>query len=675
MNFNVKINGQDYQFDKDYTIIQACEIAGIEIPRFCYHERLEIAGNCRMCLVTVKGAPKPVASCATNIANNMEITTNDEKTKFAREGVMELLLINHPLDCPVCDQGGECDLQDQAMVYGKGSSEYHEEKRIVKEKELGPFIKTAMTRCILCMRCVRFMNDIAGVPELNAINRGEKSEIINAISGAINSELSGNIIDLCPVGALTNKPYSFKARPWELKKTNSIDIMDSLCSNIRIDSKGKEVLRILPRENDNLNEEWISDKTRFAFDGLKYNRIMNPYIKKNGKFSKISWKDAFQILKEKIFTSNPKKISVYTGKFTDCETIFALKKLCEKLNITNLSSNSTAKFFPNDKKAIFNTTVGKSGEADFYIIVGCDIRKISPVLNSRIRQNIVNNFFAVHTIGGNYDLTYKTNYLGDDLGILKNIANGKHSICDKLSQAKKPMIILDKELFSQSYELANFVLETTNKLIEKYNFINSEEEWNGINILHKYSGSINGLVFDFNKSNDNEEKLDLLFLFGEDDIDIPQSDFIVYVGHHGDKGAQHATLVLPSLAYTEKSSTYINCEGLTQQTNKAIDFPGDAKEDWKIIFELSKYLNISLGFENIENLRKAMRSEFNIKNKQFFNCNAIANKNEQYFKTTTPFDEDSLFVIEKKEFDFYQNDVISKNSKIMKSASMMKNQK
>ena len=675
MNLNVKINGQDYQFDKDYTIIQACEIVGVEIPRFCYHKRLEIAGNCRMCLVTVKGAPKPVASCATNIANNMEITTNDEKTKFAREGVMELLLINHPLDCPVCDQGGECDLQDQAMVYGKGSSEYHEEKRIVSEKELGPFIKTAMTRCILCMRCIRFMDDIAGVSELNAMNRGEKSEIINAISGALNSELSGNIIDLCPVGALTNKPYSFKARPWELKCTNSIDAMDSLCSNIRVDSRGKEILRILPRENNNLNEEWISDKTRFAFDGLKYNRIMDVSAKQDGKFQKISWQDGFAILKEKIFNSNPKKISVHTGKFTDCETLFALKKLCEKLHITNLFSNSRAKFLSHDKKAIFNTSVAKSGDADFYLIIGCDIRKVSPVLNSRIRQNVVNNFINVHTICGNYDLTYKTNYLGDDVAILKQIMNGNHEICEKLSQAKKPMIVIGEELFSVSKELSNYILHSINQLIKKYNFVNSEESWNGVNILHHYSGSINGLFIDFYKENDNKEELDLLFLFGEDDIEIPKSHFIVYFGHHGDKGAQNAHLVFPTLAYTEKSATYINCEGFSQQTNKAIDFPGVSKEEWLILFELAKYLNISLDFENLNELRERMFKEFNIKNKTFCDSQNEPNKIDKYFDITNDFDENFSFILKEKELNFYQSDVISKNSKIMKVASIMRDKK
>jgi NADH-quinone oxidoreductase subunit G len=675
MNFNVKINGQDFQFDKDYTIIQACEMIGVEIPRFCYHERLEIAGNCRMCLVTVKGAPKPVASCATNIANNMEIITNDEKTKFAREGVMELLLINHPLDCPVCDQGGECDLQDQAMVYGKGSSEYHEEKRIVKEKELGPFIKTAMTRCILCMRCVRFMNDVAGVPELNSMNRGEKSEIVNAISGAINSELSGNIIDLCPVGALTNKPYSFKARPWELNHTNSIDIMDSLCSNIRIDSRGSEVLRILPRENDNLNEEWISDKTRFAFDGLKYNRIMNPVIKKDGKFQKISWNDGFDILKEKIFKSNPQKISVYTGKFTDCETIFALKKLCEKLNITNLSSNSSAKFFPNDKKAIFNTSVKKSEEADLYLIIECNLKEISPILNSRIRKNIINNFIEVYTIGGNYDLTYKANHLGNNIRILKKIIEENHEICQKLLQAKRPMIIIGEEVFNHSEELTNYALNATNKLIEKYNFINLNENWNGVNILHNYSGSINGLAFDFNKKNHNTETLDLLLLFGEDSIEIPKNEFTVYFGHHGDKGAQNADLVFPTLSYTEKSTTYINCEGYTQQTLKAINFPGDAKDDWEIIYEFSKNLNISLDFDNIDQLRNKMLLDFNIQNRKFYNSNIDLAHKTIFFENYINFDENFSFIFEKKESNFYQNDVISKNSKIMRIASEMKNKK
>ena len=674
MNFSVKINGQDYQFEKDYTILQACEIIGVEIPRFCYHEKLEIAGNCRMCLVTVKGAPKPVASCATNIANNMEITTNNEATKKAREGVMELLLINHPLDCPVCDQGGECDLQDQAMIYGKGSSEFHEEKRVVKEKNLGPLIKTAMTRCIHCMRCVRFMHDIAGVPELNSMYRGEKSEIVNAISGGLNSELSGNIIDLCPVGALTNRSYSFKARPWELKRTNSIDIMDSLCSNVQIHSRGTEVLRVVPRRNDDLNDEWISDKSRFAFDGLISNRIMSPALKvtdenNNSKFINITWDRAFSILKERIFNSNPKKSAVYSGKFSDCEAIFALKKLCDKLNVTNLYSNSVAKFLPKQKNTIFNSKIAGIDEADFYLIIGCNIRLASPVLNARIRTNIANKNTPTYIIGGNYDLTYPTRHLGEDVSVLSDILNDNCSddeLLTKLRDAKKPMMIVGEEAFGHGADLSKYLQLSLNKLAEKYNFVT--DDWNGINILHNYTGSVNGLLMDFWCKNSEENELDFLFLLGEDDLDFSKvkANFIVYQGHHGDKGARNADLVLPGLAYTEKNATYINCEGRAQEGHKITNFPGDAKNDWQIIHELASHLNVHLPFANFDDLRSQMFDHLAIENHGDHFASKNCNKSK-FFDLDGEIDDNFSFKLQKSDYHFYDGDVISRNSKTMKA--------
>ncbi len=603
----------------------------------------------------------------------MEITTNNDATKKAREGVMELLLINHPLDCPVCDQGGECDLQDQAMVYGKGSSEFHEEKRVVKEKNLGPLIKTAMTRCIHCMRCVRFMQDIAGVPELNSMYRGEKSEIVNAISGALNSELSANIVDLCPVGALTNRPYSFKARPWELKRTNSIDIMDSLGSNSQIHSRGSEVLRVVPRRNDNLNDEWISDKTRFAFDGLLSNRIMSPAMKvtdenNNYKFVNITWKKAFSILKDKIFQSNPKRISAYSGKFSDCESIFALKKLCEKLNITNLHSNSAAKFLPKSKNAIFNSKVIGIDEADFYLIIGCNIRLASPVLNARIRTNIANKNTPTYTIGGNYDLTYPHRHLGENVNILNQIISG--SICDDgflrgLNEAKKPMVIVGEECFGYNQNLADYLQDSLNKLAKKYNF--ATDDWNGINVLHNYTGSINGLLMDFNCNNDETTDLDLLFLLGENDLDFSKikADFVVYQGHHGDKGAKNADLILPGLAYTEKYATYINCEGLVQEAQKIVNFPGDAKDDWKIIYKLAKTINIDLGFNDLQELRNQMFKLLNTQYNKYFTFNNF-NK-DRFFEVKSEYDQNFSFELQKIDYHFYDNDVISKNSKIMKS--------
>jgi NADH-quinone oxidoreductase subunit G len=603
--YTVTINDKEYTFDNDYTIIQACEFSEIEIPRFCYHERLKIAGNCRMCLVEVVGAPKLVASCSANITDKMVIKTNSEKVKVGRENVMETLLINHPLDCPICDQGGECDLQDQAMLYGKNSSNFKEEKRVVPEKDFGRFIKTNMTRCIHCMRCVRFMDDIAGSHELDVLNRGENSEIFNLNDGDLKSKLSGNIIDLCPVGALTNATYAFKARPWELKRTASIDVMDSLCSNIYIDSYGLEILRILPRENDAVNEEWISNETRFSFDGLRYNRLMSPLLRvvenDSVKFKKISWDEALDVLYKRISLAAPNKIFVSSGDLADFESLRALKKLCEYLRITQFDCRSSVPYLPNNFNSLFNTGVLNIDEADCVLIIGCNIENEVPVLNARIRKNINSKKLPVYVIGGEYELNYDYKFLGNNIDILTKILNDDIDFAETLNGASKPMIILGENLFSISEGFSNYLCNALGKILKKFNNVITDS-WNGLNVLFKNPGLINGILSEFMPknskfSNFDDSDLDLCFLLCDDSIDLMKVDagFVVYQGHHGCENAFLSDLILPSLAYTEKSATYFNLEGAAQKTNKVINLPDCiAMKDVEIIEKIAKKFNLNL---------------------------------------------------------------------------------
>ena len=572
----ITINNKKYNVDDNLTIIQACEVANIEIPRFCYHEKLAIAGNCRMCLVEVVGGPpKPVASCAMPVANGMEIKTDSKMVKEAREGVMEFLLANHPLDCPICDQGGECDLQDQAYQYGKGFSEYLENKRSVKPKNMGPLIKTYMTRCIHCTRCVRFMEDIAGTNEIGAINRGEEMEIATYLEKSISSELSGNIIDLCPVGALTSKPYAFKARSWELTSTDSIDIMDAMGSNISIDSKGLEVMRILPRVNEEINEEWISDKARFCYDGLKYQRLDKCYIKKQDKLQTANYNEAINEIAQKFNSFNEDEIAVFSGQFSSLEEIFILNHLCQKSEIKYKECRlANQNLDPLDSSYLFNTKIENIDKADFCLLIGTNPRIEAPLLNSKIRQNYITGKLKIAAIGcGDADLTYKYNNLGNDLAILNEILSNKSQICKDIKNAKNPIMIIGQDAITISEGYS--VIETCKKIAQKYNFITTNS--NNLNYLSRSSGLINGLALNFTYSNNCNDILDkcqnneikMVILHNvDDDIDFEKlkNCFVIYIGSHGDKGAHNADIIIAANAFSEKTCHYLNLEGRIQES-------------------------------------------------------------------------------------------------------------
>ena len=600
----VKVDGIEIEVENGISVLQACEMAGKEIPRFCYHERLSIAGNCRMCLVEMEKSPKPVASCAMPVAEGQVIYTNTEMVKKAREGVMEFLLINHPLDCPICDQGGECDLQDQSMKYGGGTSRYELNKRSVKEKYMGPLIKTQMNRCIHCTRCIRFAEEVAGVPELGAINRGENMEITTYLEKTLDSELSANVIDLCPVGALTSKPYAFEARPWELTKTETIDVMDAVGSNIRVDTKGWEVKRILPRVNEDINEEWISDKTRYACDGLLTNRIDHPYIRKNGKLIECSWDEAFLKISEQI--SKTTNVGGLVGGMVDLETIFALKDL-----LTNISGSVSIDFRQKDfyldsshlSNNLFNTSIAGVDESDLILLVGANPRLEATIINSRIRKNFINKKTEIFTIGDPGEQTYKIISLGDNLKVLKDIENNNSIFSEKIKTSKKPMIIIGESVLNSKQ--GRFVLETSKSILKKYNSLN------GLNILHQSAASVGAIMLQAHTNLDDVLENQILYLIGADEINIDNKNkFIIYQGTHGSKNAKIADVILPGAAYTEKNGLYVNLEGRVQSAFKASFPPGNAKEDWKILRALSDVLNKPLKFNTIEQLRSKM-FEFN----------------------------------------------------------------
>ena len=592
----VTINGKSLTIADGLTIIQACEIANVEVPRFCYHERLAIAGNCRMCLVEVEGMPpKPVASCAMAATEGMKIHTDTPMVKKAREGVMEFLLANHPLDCPICDQGGECDLQDQAYQYGTGKSHYHENKRAVQDKNMGPLVKTQMTRCIQCTRCIRFIEDVAGTTELGAINRGEGMEITTYLDQNIKSELSGNIIDLCPVGALTSKPYAFKARSWELNKTETIDVMDAVGSNIRIDSRGIEVLRILPRLNEEINEEWISDKARFCYDGLKYQRLDKPYVKGAEKLQSASFEQSYKAIVEKVKAVSPSEIAVLSGKLSSAEENYALRKFCEKLGIKNFDCRlSGEKFSATDSASyLFNTKISGIDESDACLLIGVNPRKDAPILNARLRKRFLSKKLKIFSVGVDADLTYAYENLGDDLSALKSI---------DLSAYKNPMLILGHDVITRPDGAE--ILNLAKKIAEKSGMI--REDWNGFNFLSKSTGLLNGLSTGFVGSSNVEEilkkcaskEIKIVILHAVDDeIDFEKlkDSFVIYLGTHGDRGAHVANVILPAAAYSEKDATYINLEGRAQTTVRAVFAPGEAKEDWKIFTELAQEFGFDLG--------------------------------------------------------------------------------
>ena len=622
------IDGKEHEVPAGLTLIQACELAGIEIPRFCYHERLSIAGNCRMCLVEVAGMPKPVASCAMSVTDLLPsrdgtpptIITNSEKVKKAREGVLEFLLINHPLDCPICDQGGECDLQDQTMAYGFDASRFQDNKRAVEEKYLGPLIDTYMNRCIHCTRCVRFMTEVGGVEELGAIGRGEDMEITTYLERGMYSNLSGNVVDLCPVGALTSKPYAFTARPWELTKTLSIDVMDALGSAIRVDARGREVMRILPRVNDAINEEWISDKTRHVWDGLRTQRLDRPYIRKNGKLLPASWDEAFKVIAQKLKTLDGKRFAAIAGDLAAGEEMFALKLLAETLGSPNLDCRQDgAKLDPALGRAsyLFNSTIAGIDQADAFLLVGTDPRDEAPVLNARILKRIRHSQAKVPVglIGERRDLTYAYDYLGAGPETLAKIADGSHPFVKKLEDAERPMLILGQGALAGG----DAVLALAARAAVAIGALKPELDWNGFNILHAAAARVGGLDLGFVPSKgglDLASMLDaassgdlgVVYLLGADEIDMERlgNAFVIYQGSHGDKGAHRADVILPGAAYTEKEATYVNTEGRPQMTARAVFPPGEAREDWKIIRALSGVLGKTLPFDTPQQLRARM---------------------------------------------------------------------
>ena len=610
------------------TLIQACELAGIEIPRFCYHERLSIAGNCRMCLVEVAGMPKPVASCAMGV-NDLRpsrdgtpptIITNSETVKKAREGVLEFLLINHPLDCPICDQGGECDLQDQTMAYGFDAGRFQDNKRAVEDKYLGPLIGTYMNRCIHCTRCVRFMTEVAGVEELGAIGRGEDMEITTYLERGMLSNLSGNVVDLCPVGALTSKPYAFMARPWELTKTLSIDVMDALGSAIRVDARGREVMRILPRVNDAINEEWISDKARHVWDGLRTQRLDRPYVRKQGKLVPASWDEAFRVIAERLKGLDGSRFAAIAGDLAAAEEMFALKLLAEQLGSPNIDCRQDgAALDPALGRAtyLFNSTIAGIDQADAILLVGTDPRHEAPVLNARIRTPLAPMLKAklpIGLIGEDADLTYAYDYLGAGPETLAKIADGSHAFVKKLEGAERPMLILGQAALARPDGAA--VLALAAKAAMQMGAVKPAVSWNGFNVLHNAAGRVAGLDLglvpapgglDVSAILDaaGEGTIEVVYLLGADEIDMDGlgNAFVIYQGSHGDKGAHRADVILPGAAYTEKDAIYVNTEGRAQMTARAVFPPGEAREDWTILRALSGALGKPLPFDSTKALR------------------------------------------------------------------------
>jgi len=609
------VDGKEIDVPPEYTLLQACEAAGAEIPRFCFHERLSIAGNCRMCLIEVAGIPKPQASCAMGVKDlppNKDgspkvLLTRSPMVKKAREGVMEFLLINHPLDCPICDQGGECDLQDQAMAYGVDASRFKENKRAVEDKYIGPLVKTVMTRCIQCTRCIRFAAEVAGVPELGAIGRGEDMEITTYLEQAMTSELQSNVVDLCPVGALTSKPYAFSARPWELNKTQSIDVMDAVGSAIRIDTRGREVMRILPRTNDAVNEEWISDKTRHVVDGLRTQRLDQPYIRINGRLRAATWKEAFAAIAEKIKAAPANRVGALAGQLAAVEDMFALKSLMTALGSRNIDARYPGSpLHPKYGRGsyLFNSTIAGIDQADAIMLIGTNPRREAAVLNARIRKRYLRGNVLLGLVGEKADLTYPYNYLGAGPESLAQFV--EHAPAQK----EKPMFIIGQGALNRSDGAA--VLAMAAKAAVSLGVI--KDGWNGFNILHSEASLPGALDIGFVPGEGGLDTaamvdgsaLDVLFLLGVDEIDVPPGAFVVYIGTHGDRGAHRADVILPGAAYPEKSALYVNTEGRVQMANRAGFPPGEAREDWAILRALSDVLGHKLLFDSLAQLRHAL---------------------------------------------------------------------
>jgi NADH-quinone oxidoreductase subunit G len=664
----ITINGEEIDFEKGMTVLQVCELANVEIPRFCYHEKLSIAGNCRMCLVEMEKSHKPIASCAMPAAEGMNIKTNTEFVEKARKGIMEFLLANHPLDCPVCDQGGECDLQDQSLFYGVDKSRFSENKRDVKDKYMGPLIKTQMTRCIHCTRCIRFATEVAGVPEIGAVGRGENMEITTYLEKSMTSELSANVIDLCPVGALTSKPYAFEARPWELKKTESIDVMDAVGSNIRVDTYGWEVKRVLPRLNNEINEEWISDKTRYACDGLQKQRLDVPYIKKDNRLVKSSWEEALNIVSEKIKNLKTDEIGGHVGDLISLENSLAYKNFFNEIDSSNLEFRER-KFYINPKDKInyiFNSSIQGIEESDLILLIGSNPRHEATMINARIRKTANQNKIPIYSVGDPGDLTYNYEIVGNNTDFLSDFVNSKNDFSKKFLCSKKPIVIIGES----ALEIASgkFIFEEIKNFLYQNKFIT--KNWNALNILTKNAstvGSIDLKLLSYDNNNNfiffdklENKKFKLLYLLGSDNLGIKkENEFIIYQGSHGDKGASIADVILPSAAYTEQNGLYSNLEGRVQDCRKASYPPGQAKEDWEIFNLILKKLNKKIKYKDFDYLRDQVL-------KSVPNFSEISNLPKNIFTESKKLD--SKYISEKihvNKVDYYFTNSICRASKTM----------
>ena len=663
----ITINGKEIEFEKGMTVLQACELANVEIPRFCYHEKLSIAGNCRMCLVEMEKSPKPIASCAMPAAEGMNIKTNTSLVEKARKGVMEFLLANHPLDCPVCDQGGECDLQDQSLYYGVDKSRFVENKRDVKEKYMGPLIKTQMTRCIHCTRCVRFATEVAGVPEIGAIGRGENMQITTYLEKSMESELSANVIDLCPVGALTSKPYAFEARPWELKKTESVDVMDAVGSNIRVDTYNWEVKRILPRLNNDINEEWISDKTRYSCDGLLKQRLDVPYIKKENKLQKSNWDEALDLLIKKIKEVQPNEIAGHIGDMINMENALAFKKLFNLIKSNNLEFREK-KFYINSSEKInyiFNSSINGIEQSDLILLIGTNPRHEASMLNARIRKAFVQKKVPIFSIGDPGDLTYDYKVLSDKTDEIKKLINNESELSNKILSAKNPIIIIGESVLE--LECGKYIFEEIKDFLIQNNKIS--QEWNPLNILIQNASTV-GLLdlkiipdqkennFTFFNNLENK-KFKLLYLLGSDNLDFKKdNEFVVYQGSHGDRGAEIADIVLPSATYTEQEGLYENLEGRVQECKKASYPIGEALEDWKIFNRIIKKMGLN-DTTNFDQLRKEVLNFI----PNFSELNELPkNVESKNSKIQSNFVSERITI---RELDYYYTNSISRSSKTM----------
>lgn len=677
----VFVNDKSLLVDPGMTVLQACAMAGVEIPRFCYHDRLSVAGNCRMCLVEVERSLKPVASCAMPVMKGMKVKTDSPMTRKAREGVMEFLLVNHPLDCPICDQGGECDLQDQSMAFGSDRSRFVDNKfsgkRAVEDKNVGPLVKTIMTRCIHCTRCIRFASEIAGVDDLGTTGRGNDMQVGTYIEKMFKSELSGNVIDLCPVGALTSKPYAFTSRPWELRKTDSVDVMDAVGSNIVVNTRCGEVMRVLPRMNEDINEEWISDKTRFSYDGLKRQRLTKPMVKdESGNLTPCSWEEALVEVAQKMKDLNGKEIAAVAGGFADAEALVALKDLLNSLDSEGLY---TEEGFPSSgtgtdfrSSYIMNSTIAGIEDADVLLIVGANPRYEAPLVNARIRKAWMHNDLQVGLVGTKVDLTYSYEHLGDTTSTLKDIVSGNHAFSKVLANAERPMILVGNTvLLGQEGSAIHQTVADMSLKLKKLNHV--EKDWKVLNVLHRVASQVAALDLGYKPGVSNmTEKPKLLFLLGADAglvkrEDLPKDCFIVYQGHHGDHGAHIADVILPGAAYTEKTATYVNTEGRAQQTRRAVTPPVYARDDWKIIRALSEISGNDLPYDNLDEIRRRL-SEVSpnltrygdVEEANFFN---LALGLMQSSKAQSPKKLLQPSILELK--DFYMTDTISRASQTM----------